>query len=732
MITINMFRDCKNSTVQFDKVIKIGIHVNNNNKDLYRVRDFNLLIKKRVTPPGSAFCDFYPKNICIEQAFYEGTIELQPNSSGYHITFVRCCRNVQSNLVDNDGTPYLGQTFYCKIPDPSLKNNSPIFSGVPSPFMCNLDTNQFLFTGFDIDGDSLVYKTAFPYAGGSPTINGNSPDPEPQLKWPIEKVIYKPGFDPGIPFGNSGYLWVDPGSGYTEMYSPTPGSYVVAVEVIEYRKGKEIGRVRLDMQILVLDCKGNNKPKASSPLGKYFEIEGGEKLCFQVKGYDKDDDNITIRGIGEIFGDGNLLDPPYATIQQRTSQTNVTSEFCWTPSCDQPKNEPYAFFVNVTDDGCPQKFDNLQIKIKVNKFTGNENILGKDPACKNAVETYSAETKKPKSSFWWEVIGGKIVSDSTGQSIDVQWSINSIKGKIRSVEISEFGCPADTIEKDIDLLDNPALNPIQGNIVICEGSKGVLFTVTLIPGNTYKWLTDGGFITSNNANTLTVDFPIKGKYTISLIETNSLGCVGDTNKLEIEVIRPDPIITGPLSVCPNRTGIEYEIDDYQAGSSFAWTISGGTKSSGGNGPIITVDWGGIGAGSVSVIETNSYGCKSFISIVNVLIDHNLKGQQPIGESSVCEDETKNYFVYKSKGSVYSWTVTGGTRLDNDSLDYTSVHWGTPGLGRIGVMEKSYDSVNNIPCLSPLVYEYCLNHLLSSGPFLFLAGWLQQLLFEIAF
>jgi gliding motility-associated-like protein len=702
-VTINMFRDCKNSTVAFDDVIKLGVHIDNAKKDWYRTYNFNLLKKERVIPPGSAFCDFYPKNVCIERGLYSSMIELQPNSGGYHLTFVRCCRNVQNNLVDDEGTPYQGQTFYGYIPDPSLKNSSPFFSGVPSPFMCNLDTNQFLFNAFDADGDSLVYKIGTPYAGGSPSSSGNSPDPPLRLKIPIQAVQYRPGYNKNSPFGANGYITVNSKTGFTEMYSPTPGSFVVAVEVTEYRNGKYIGTVRLDMQILVLDCKGNKKPKVKSILGDYFEIETGEKLCFPILGTDEDDNNVTIEGVGELFGANNLVKPPYATLQKKTGFKSVQSDLCWTPDCDQDREEPYIVFVKATDDGCPEKFAHTQVEIKVNPFVGNDDIFGADTVCMNSSHYYRAATHKATSSFWWEVTGGKIISDSTGYIIEVKWDDNTSRGFIRSVEISEYGCPADTIDKSVLLLSIPPPNAITGNTTICEGTTGVQFTAADNPGYSYSWVATGGIIQSQSRNTLSMDFPVKGSYKIALVETNSLGCPGDTNWYDIEVIRPEPVIIGPNSVCPHRTGIAYTILNPAAGSAYNWTVTGGVQASGGNASDIKVDWGGIGSGSLSVIETDQYGCKSLPSLLQVDINHNLKGQEPIGEISVCEGDIEPYMVHESKGSVYAWDVSNGNRLDSDSLSLTSVQWGNKGMARIGVQERSYDSVNMIPCLSPWVY-----------------------------
>ena len=165
-VTFNVYRDCFGGVnVPLDSEITLGVYTSDGN--IYNRVKIPLIIKNNVDPPGSIDCDIFKKNVCIEYGFYEGFIEVAPNTNGYQITYSRCCRNFQDNLTDGGGSPDQGQTYYCKIPDTSLKNNSPTFYGVPSPYMCNNDTTSFLFDAIDKDGDSLVYRFMRPYQGGS-------------------------------------------------------------------------------------------------------------------------------------------------------------------------------------------------------------------------------------------------------------------------------------------------------------------------------------------------------------------------------------------------------------------------------------------------------------------------------------------------------------------------------------------------------------------------------------
>ncbi len=295
-ITFHVYRDCSGK-VELDDQITLGVYLNDNNKSLNQQPVFKLVTKERVQPPGSIECDFYRKNVCIEYGLYEGIISLKPYSEGYHITYSRCCRNVQNNIVQDGTMPSQGQTYYCFIPSTALQNSSPAFYGVPSPYMCVNDTNSFLFDAVDRDGDSLVYRFMRPYQGGSPA--SSSPAPSASLDTPL--LRYKAGYTSLSPFGSNGYTFIDKQTGYTELFSNEVGNFVVGVEVLEYRNGNLLGKIRMDLQIIVLNCIANNIPDISSNKGQRFEIEAGEELCFNVVGKDPDDDQVKLSARSEVF-----------------------------------------------------------------------------------------------------------------------------------------------------------------------------------------------------------------------------------------------------------------------------------------------------------------------------------------------------------------------------------------------------------------------------------------------
>ncbi|MFY0643470.1 MAG: gliding motility-associated C-terminal domain-containing protein [Bacteroidia bacterium] len=700
-ITLNLYRDCFQSNVELDDEIDLGVYINNNDNDRYTIATFKLLVKKYVNPPGTATCDFYKENVCIEYGLYEGNIDLPPSSVGYHLTFARCCRNQQTNIPDNgNGTPFQGQTYYCFIPDNLYENSSPVFSGVPSPYMCARDTTTFDFSAYDPDGDELSYELVHPYVGASLT---NSVPTPPDNFTGIPLVAFNAGYTYLKPFGtsNGSISTVNSITGLTTFMAPASGSYIVAIEVTEKRNGVVLSKVRMDLQILVLNCPPNDRPQINAPDGQSFIIEEGETLCFDVTASDPDGDLVTFDVKGPIYDGSNNYNGPRATFTADDGKTNASGEFCWTPDCDQDRPEPYVIRITAADDGCPPKFNTLDFTINVTPFVGSDSIEGPREVCRYNQYNYTAVNGQANSTFDWEVDDGYIVGTDDGSTITVYWD-GAGPGKIRMTEISQYGCPGDEVEIDVSIVNSPPLPVITGKDTVCELEAGLNYQVGSNAGSTYEWWAFNATISAQNQNQITIGTYNPPFFTLRAVETNSVGCPSDTATFEVYVSAPDPAVIGPQTVCPNASNVAY-ISLMNFGSTYSWSVTGGTIASGVGTNEIRVDWGNSGVGTVSVQETNRHGCVSNTNVIIVNKTYVLIANPIFGPNSVCENEIASYETLEINGSVYNWDITGGTQLSGDSSYMIDIQWGAPGAARVGVQEKAWDPVNSLECLSPFTY-----------------------------
>ncbi|MFM9944515.1 MAG: hypothetical protein ACKVQB_04710, partial [Bacteroidia bacterium] len=697
-VTLSIYRDCQQSTVQFDPKIKIGIYYDNAKKTKYKTSEIKLISKKLVQPPGSTNCPFKP-SVCIEEAFYEGIIEVDPSTIGYEFTFEKCCRNIQNNIEtgSGDGTPEQGQTYYCRIPPTNIKNSSPVFKGVPSPYMCANDTTSFLNTAIDSDGDSLVYYFVKPFGGASK----NLADPDPPATLTLKPIIYNSGYNEDIPFGSTGYSNIDRFNGLTQYFTTVTGNFVVAIEVAEYRNGKLLSTVRLDLQIIFINCPPNKKPSITSDKGRNFTIEAGSKLCFNVISTDDDNDNLKLTPSGNIFTGAGNWKGPKATLSAKTGKGSITSEFCWQTSCEQANTKPYQFAVGVEDDGCPGKYNAANFTILVNPFISNAFITGTNSLCQNAIADYSANNLAVKSTLEWEAINGIILSGQGTTLVKVKWT-GSNPGRVRLRETSQYFCKGDWKEFMVAIISSPPLPIITGPDTVCLGANGEDFEISnFTSGLSAKWFAQlGDIVVNNNDKYIVVEMLYKGNQVIKVFTTNSSGCKSDTAFKKVNVRMPQPVILGPSSICPNAKNIEYNVFGTSK-SLFQWSVAGGNIASGNSSSKVFVNWGNVGLGELTVIETDRFGCVSSPIKFNVNKTYTLDAEFPKGKMSVCEFEKGvPYFVYPANGTTYTWNISGGSIVPPGTTNAIKANWGKAGLGVVEVVRQMYDSVNSLPCVSP--------------------------------
>jgi len=703
-VTLKVYRDCAASNVAFDDIISMGVYNATNSRSLVRVFSFNKLTEVAVDPPRGANCPDAPI-VCIREATYSRLIDLPRSDFGYHLVWKRCCRNTQQNIIDD-----MGQTYYAFIPPTNIRNSSPFFTGVPAPYICQNDTTIYFNGASDPDGDSLSYRLVHPWSGkdqNDPTFT-----PPSNIAIPFTNVRYRSssGHSSAQPFGTNGLVAINPYNGLTTMLSPNLGRYALAIEVTEWRNGVALSTIRLDVQMIVISCSPNNKPNIAPTTGNFNRtVQAGNTICFDIEASDKDLNKIgnnqvaqkvTINGKGDIFG-ATGWKGPVATFTTKTNATVVRSQFCWTPSCDQARNGAYNFVVEAIDDGCPPKNRNVTFNIIVEPFIGQQNITGPINVCeKGAGETYSIPFTAGHK-YQWTVIGGTISGADDQSSVVVNWDVAGV-GRVRVIETSVGGCVGIPAELLINISVKPPLRNIAGNDTICEFTTNSIYQVPFVAGSTFQWFISGGgtIIAQPQPNQIAVNWGTIGNAEIFMLETNTAGCVGDTNKFPVVITKPlvDTLFGSP-SVCPNISGVRYYIIPAN-GATYQWFVEGGVIASGTGTSEITVDWGEIGTGFVKVIETLKWGCIGDTISYRVEKEYELKIIIPIGDNSVCEFTSgERYEVINTNGSQYFWTLSGGAKNKDDSAYFILVNWGAEGNGYVEVIERSYDSINDRECIS---------------------------------
>lgn len=704
-VTIYAYRDCSpaDGGIQFEK--KVGLCIYNDNKSLYTTFEASLISEKSVDPVGNTACPEVAK-ACLKQGIYEVSITLPNSTTGYHLKWERCCRNTQNNLIDNTGTPFQGQTYYGYIPPTAIANSSPSFLDLPVPFICAGDTTTIRNRVLDIDGDSLSYKLVTPWQGGQANWVSvvNCSDPMTSF----QNVQYVTGFSAANPFGSGGYAYVDAFNGLTTYMSPSPGRYAVAIEVTEWRNGIAISTVRLDLQIMVISCSKNNRPTLGFDTPSPWYVEAGETICKKITGQDLKDtqDIITLKAYGDILTGTNGYKGTKATFTPtaNAARKSVTSEFCWTPDCNINTTTPFRVTFEAYDNACPSKFINQNVLIYVKPFLPIETVKGKVNLCQNTqAEQYEINKYDATRTYTWTVSGGTINGSDTGRFVKINWG-NTAIGKITVTVKNKYGCTADIILQ-VNLVAAPARPLITGVDTVCLNQSSS-FTTSKTQ-TSYKFTVSGGTLLSSaqvgSNMEAKVLWNVAGKGLVTVVATNSVGCNSIPDSFPVYVSSPvGNGVLGPVSVCPNNKGIIYTLDKKLWKSTYVWTATGATNSKLIADTMFSVDWGGLGTGTVQVVVTDRFGCRDTARL-SVKKNHALAGQAPQGPNNLCElSMGVGYKVNGVKGETYGWSVSGGTLKGPLTGLSNSVDWGVASAAWVGVIATAYDSVSKLPCLSPLM------------------------------
>ncbi|MBH8567247.1 gliding motility-associated C-terminal domain-containing protein, partial [Microvirga sp. STS02] len=179
----------------------------------------------------------------------------------------------------------------------------------------------------------------------------------------------------------------------------------------------------------------------------------------------------------------------------------------------------------------------------------------------------------------------------------------------------------------ITINPRPAAAAIVGPASVCPTVTGVAYSVptgtgtAFPPGTPFTWQINGGTIASGQGTpAITVDWGVAstGGY-LKVFSLNAQGCSSDTTTLPIiinqrlQTVRPtgpgDVLAVAPLprSVCQADGPYRYATGAYANGSSYAWTIIGGTQVSTFQNTV-TVNWAPVAVptiGKIVVTETSN-------------------------------------------------------------------------------------------------------------------------------
>ena len=394
---------------------------------------------------------FIPNNLSIEEFIYKDTIELSLFSEGYYFAWETCCRNAGIINIDNPlsvGTTYKSEIL---VSDPNngfinLQNSSPTF-GYDSlmnqyyphnAYLCKEQEHTFNFNAVDPDGDSLAYSLATPL--NCHAFNNWPPGPVTKPA-PYDTITWlNSGYSTNNPLGPGSYMYIDAVTGNLTSFATTVGVYVFSVRIEEWRElngvWEKIGEVVQDIQYETIDCEQNNAPTITidehlengifidsnysaliqlpyyDTLKLSYDAYIEKEICLKIAARDLDsnvnifqqmlEDSVSVYCELNLFNSGLDSTSNMAFFSNDSAISNVNSNFCWTPICQDMSSSPYYVYFYSKDISC-FAYHTSVLELEINLKQPNNNPPSITETTNNAALLDSTYTDTIKLKYTAEV-----------------------------------------------------------------------------------------------------------------------------------------------------------------------------------------------------------------------------------------------------------------------------------------------------------------------------------------
>lgn len=287
--------------------------------------------------------------------------------------------------------------------------------------------------------------------------------------------------------------------------------------------------------------------------------------------------------------------------------------------------------VDTGSSGCPGIPQTLNVTV-FPKPDSSIVISGPNTLCQNSMVTYSVNAN-PGSSYVWAVTGGTIIGSPNGTSVDVSWA-SAGPGQLNVYETNSAGCRGPDILLNVSVNPRPFAPTINGIQSVCDSSSEMYYT-GFTAGSSYNWIISGGTMdsTTTNGDTLYLTWNVPGLAQVSLSESNSFGCTGDTTHYQVQVNSiPQTLITpDSASICQ--------------GQSFQLTATAN---------VSTIQWSSSGSGTFDNVNIASPLYSAGASDTGYVTLFMVASNFP------CADDTSRMVLYLSPAPIVSISSTLGT------------------------------------------------------------------------
>jgi sugar lactone lactonase YvrE len=191
-----------------------------------------------------------------------------------------------------------------------------------------------------------------------------------------------------------------------------------------------------------------------------------------------------------------------------------------------------------------------------------------------------------------------------------------------------------------------------------------------------------GSITATSGSSVPITPSVTTSYTLTV--TNSAG-LAVHQSVTITVVAPPttPVITAPALVTAGATGLTGSVPT-QDGSTYAWTIAGGTITAGGSAAQVTYTAGASGSVQLDCVVTNAAGTASTQgTVTETIVAAPVTPVVTVPATITAGASGLIASVPVQAGAAYAWSITGGAITAGAGTNQITFTAGTSGSVQVG-------------------------------------------------
>ena len=435
-LNVRVIRDCNSGSpnAYFDNTISVGIFekgtdslISNFILSFNKSNDDTLKIEGICAKKYSICSQIgtYSKIIILDSAVFN-------SENGYYLSSQRCCRNGSISNIINPGDA--GFCIYAEVPKSQIRNRTPHYTNKPFLLLNKSFPFTFNLGIIDEDMDSLKFSFVTPLNG---LLDKNNPYSINPMAGPYPLVGFGMGYSLGNLLGSTQPLRIDSTTGLISGLPDKEGRFLVCILVEEFRAGKKIGEVRLELEIYVFSSSKQaptmlfTDASNTEVLGDSITMHTPDLFSFTALGSTSSDSIFLEIEIPDSLVSKFPTKPIYSTLT--FGKKNCSSKFQWQTYCGMDSIlTKIPIKIIAYDNDCPVPLKNSKT-VWLN-LTNLPELKGPTGVCMGAQNVeFSLPENLSSNSYLW-TLPSQILGSSNSNKINT-----SIANSIFNGEVSVYG-----------------------------------------------------------------------------------------------------------------------------------------------------------------------------------------------------------------------------------------------------------------------------------------------------